>query len=113
MFAPLLVPPPPSVFHAPFSTLLCFQRMTNRGPRIRASRIVTILDISIRMLMCPKADKGASSRHLTASPFVIVGCWLSVKGVNPRVEGFSWVFMHYYQDEMTRQHFTCHGYYYG
>ena len=72
LFAPLLVPPPlPSVSHAPFCTLLCFQRMMNQGPCIRASRIATILDISIRMLMCPKVDKGASSGHLIASPFVI------------------------------------------
>ena len=30
-----------------------------------------------------------------------------------QVEGFSWILMHYYQDEMTRQHFTCCGHYYG
>ena len=29
------------------------------------------------------------------------------------MEGFSWVFMHYYQDEMTRQHFTCYEHSYG
>ena len=53
VFAPRLVAPPPlSVFHAPFCTLLCFQRMMNQGPGIRESRIVTILDISIRVLMC-------------------------------------------------------------
>ena len=81
MFAPLLVapPPPPSVSHAPFCTLLCFQRMINQGPRIRASRIVTILDISIWMLMCPKADKGASSGRLIACSFVIQ-TWLLVVG---------------------------------
>ena len=67
----LLPPPPPPVSHAPFCTLLCFQRMMNQGPRTRASRIVTILDISIWMLTCPKADKGAGLGHLIASPFVI------------------------------------------
>ena len=72
-------PPFPSVSHAPFWTLLCFQRMMNPGPHIRASRIVTILDISMWMLMCPKADKGASSGHLIASPFVIQ-IWLLVVG---------------------------------
>ena len=64
MSAPLLVAlPPPSVSHAPFCTLLCFPRTMNQGPHIRA-----ILAISIRMLLCPKADKGAGSGHLIASP---------------------------------------------
>ena len=59
MFAPLLVapPPPPSVSHAPFCSFICFQRMMTEGPGIRASGIV-------RMLMCPKAEKGASSVSL-------------------------------------------------
>ena len=60
MFAPLLVPPPPpcsSVSHAPLCTLLCFQRTMNQGPGIKASRIVTILDNSIRMLMCGMCRK--------------------------------------------------------
>ena len=38
-----------------------------------------MLDISIRMLMCPKADKGARSEHLITSPFVI-RIWLLVVG---------------------------------
>ena len=106
---------PPSVSHAPFCTLLCFQRMMNHGPCIRASKSVTILDISIEMLMCRKSEKRASSQHLIAGPLVIQ-IWLLVVGkkrANPWVEGLSWVFMHYYRDEMTKQHFTCHGDYYG
>ena len=70
MFAPCLLPRPlpPSVSHAPFCTLLCFQRMMNQGPGIRASGIVTIIHISIRMLMCPKAGNGASLMHHYETP---------------------------------------------
>ena len=37
--------PPSSVSHAPFCTLLCFQRMMNQGPGIRASGVVLICAI--------------------------------------------------------------------
>ena len=53
----LLLNPLSSLSHAPFCTLLCFQRMMNHA------------------LMCPKADKGASSGHLLAMLFVIGLGW--------------------------------------
>ena len=79
MFAPLLVaPPPPPLSPCPVFRVSCpilhlalFSENDESGTTYQASRIVTILYISIRMLMCPEADPGASSGHLIASPFVI------------------------------------------
>ena len=51
-----LLTPPSSLSHAPFCTLLCFQRMMNHT------------------LMCPKAHKGASSGHLYLGPLRFLQC---------------------------------------
>ena len=57
MFAPQLVAP----FRVSCPILHLALLSENDDSGIWAPRIVTILDISIWMLKCPKADKGASS----------------------------------------------------